>query len=93
MKRNKTNCGGRVFLSHSHQDIETVRNIRNQFEKLGFESLMVYLKCLSDKDEIEDLIKREINERDWFVYLDSPNARKSNWVQTERAYIETLKDK
>ncbi len=84
---------GWVFLSHSHKDVDLVRKIRNKFEELGFEPLMFYLKCLSDKDEIEGLIKREIAERDWFVYLDSPNARSSTWVKTEREYIEKFKDK
>lgn len=84
---------GWVFLSHSHLDIEIVRQIRNKFEDLGFEPLMFYLKCLNDEDEIEDLIKREINEREWFVYIDSENSRKSRWVQTEREYISNLDDK
>lgn len=89
----KSEHGGWVFLSHSHRDIDEVRKVRNKFEELGFEPLMFYLKCPSDKDEIEELIKREIEERDWFVYLDSPNARNSTWVKTEREYIESLKDK
>lgn len=80
--------GGWVFISHSHQDIDLVRKIRNHFERLGFEPLMFYLKCLSDENEIESLIKREIDEREWFIYADSPNARRSKWVKTERDYIE-----
>ena len=85
--------GGWVFISHSHQDIAKVREIRNYLEKLGFEPLMFYLKCLSDENEIEDLIKREIDERDWFIYVDSNNARNSKWVKTEREYIENFADK
>ena len=85
--------GGWVFISHSHQDIELVRKIRNHLEMLGFEPLMFFLKCLSDENEIEELIKREIDERDWFIYADSPNARASNWVKTEREYIESLDGK
>ncbi len=85
--------GGLIFISHSHQDIEVVRKIRNRFEMLGFEPLMFFLKCLSDEDEIEELIKREIDEREWFVYVDSEHARNSKWVQTERAYIEGLAGK
>lgn len=50
---------------------------------------MFYLKCLTDDDEVEDLIKREIDAREWFVYVDSENARRSKWVQTEREYIES----
>ncbi len=85
--------GGYVFLSHSHQDIQKVRQIRNAMEEAGFEPLCFYLKCLSDDDEIEGLIKREIDAREWFVYLDSPNARSSAWVTKERKYIESLSDK
>ncbi len=85
--------GGWIFISHSHQDIEIVRKIRNRFEELGYEPLMFYLKCLNDKDEIADLIKREIDEREWFVYVDSKNARASDWVRSEREYISKLKDK
>lgn len=85
--------GGWIFISHSHQDIDLVRRIRNHFEKLGFEPLMFYLKCLSDESEIETLIKREIDEREWFVYADSPNARESKWVKTEREYIEKSEGK
>ena len=72
--------GGWVFISHSHKDLGAVRKIRNHLEKLGFEPLMFYLKCLSDENEIEELIKREIDERDWFIYADSQSARASRWV-------------
>ena len=85
--------GGWIFISHSHQDIALVRRIRNHLEKIGCEPLMFYLKCLSDDNEIETLIKREIDEREWFIYADSPNARASKWVKTEREYIETTAGK
>lgn len=85
--------GGWVFLSHSHQDVVKVRKLRNHLESLGFEPLMFYLKCLTDKDEITDLIKREIDERDWFIYADSPNARASEWVRTELEHIGKSADK
>ena len=85
--------GGWVFISHSHQDIVLVRRIRNHLESIGMEPLMFYLKCLSDDDEIEELIKREIDEREWFIFADSPRARSSKWVQTEREYIGTLAGK
>lgn len=80
--------GGYVFLSHSHKDIEDVRTIRNVFEQKGFEPLCFFLKCLSDDDEVEDLIKREIDARDFFVYVDSKNAQNSRWVRTEREYVK-----
>ena len=81
---------GWVFISHSHLDIDVVRKIRNKMEALGFNPLTFYLKCLSDDDEIEGLIKREIQEREWFVFVNSENSRRSHWVETERDYIEEL---
>ena len=85
--------GGYVFISHSHQDIKKVREIRNAMEEQGFEPLCFYLKCLTDDDEVEGLIKREIDAREWFVYIDSKNARQSKWVQKEREYIQSVSDK
>lgn len=85
--------GGYIFLSHSHDDIEQVREIRNSLEKDGFEPLCFYLKCLDDDSEIEDLIKREIDAREWFVFVNSENARKSRWVTLEREYIESTNSK
>lgn len=84
--------GGYIFISHSHKDIKQVRELRNYMEAEGFDPLCFYLKCLTDEDEIDGLIKREIDSRDWFVYVDSPNARQSKWVKKERMYIESQQD-
>ena len=85
--------GGYIFLSHSHDDIEKVREIRNNLERDGFEPLCFYLKCLDDDSEIEDLIKREIDAREWFVFVNSENSRKSKWVTLEREYITSTDNK
>lgn len=77
-----------IFLSHSNQDYEKVRRVRNILEDMNTRPLMFFLKCLSDNDEIEDLVKREIEARTRFILCDSINARKSNWVAKEIAYIE-----
>ena len=91
-EKNKWNGrdGGYVFISHSHKDIAEVRKLRNRLEENGFEPLCFYLKCLTDKDEVDGLIKREIDAREWFVYVDSPNARDSEWVRKEREYINQI---
>lgn len=80
-------ASGYIFLSHSHKDFHKVRQIRNALEQNGFEPLCFYLKCLDDDSEIEDLIKREIDAREWFIFLNSENARQSKWVTLEREYI------
>ena len=79
------------FISHSHLDIEKVRIIRNIIEETFFyEPILFFLKCLSDENEIDSLIEREINERIWFVYCDSENAKKSEYVKKERAFVNSL---
>ena len=86
------NGGCWIFLSHSSHDIEKVRIVRNEFEKLGHNPLAFHLKCLSsDTDEgrreLDSLIKREIDAREWFVFCESPNAKNSPYVRNEHAYI------
>ena len=81
--------GGYIFISHAHKDIIEIRKIRNILEDNGLEPICFYLRCLSDRDEIIDLIKREIDAREWFLLVDSENARKSNWVKTEVEYIKS----
>ena len=86
------NKGSWIFLSHSSHDIEKVRIIRNEFERLGHNPLAFHLKCLTDKTEdgkkdLFDLIKREIEAREWFVFCESPEAKKSPNVALEHSYI------
>lgn len=82
---------GWLFLSHSTKDYELVRQVRNTLEEHGFRPIMFFLKCLTDRDELDDLIYREIEARRWFVFLDSENSRASKWAQDELAYAEALK--
>ena len=86
------NGGCWIFLSHSSHDIEKVRLVRNEFERLGHNPLAFHLKCLSTdteegRHELDSLIKREIDAREWFVFCDSPDAAKSPYVRDEHAYI------
>lgn len=70
-----------IFLSHSNVDYDKVRKVRNMLEEQGLRPIMFFLKCLNDDDEIDDLIKREIDCRTRFILCDSPNARCSTWVK------------
>ena len=86
------NGGCWIFLSHSSHDIEKVRMVRNEFERLGHNPLAFHLKCLSTeteagRKELDDLIKREIDAREWFVFCESPAAERSQYVAKEHAYI------
>lgn len=78
-----------VFLSHSNKDYEKVRLVRNMLEEHSLRPLMFFLHCLNDDDEIDSLIKREIDCRTRFILCDSENARKSKWVQREVEYIKS----
>lgn len=78
-----------VFLSHSNKDYEKVRQVRNVLEEQSLRPLMFFLHCLNDDDEIDSLIKREIDCRTRFILCDSENARSSKWVQKEVAYIKS----
>lgn len=77
-----------IFLSHSYEDYDRVRCVRNMLEDYGMRPIMFFLKCLNEEKEIDNLIKREIDCRTRFILCDSPNARKSLWVQKEVEYIK-----
>ena len=81
-----------IFLCHSSKDIEKVRLVRNEFERLGHNPLAFHLRCLTTdteegKKELDSLIKREIDAREWFVFCESPAASESPFVAEEHAYI------
>lgn len=76
-----------IFLSHSSEDFNKVRKIRNYLEEKSYRPLMFYLKCLESEEEIYDLITREIDVRTRFILCDSENARCSDWVKKEMDYI------
>ncbi len=81
-----------IFLSHSSQDIQKVRHIRNVFESHGQNPLAFHLRCLSTdteegRKELDSLIKREIDAREWFVFCESQAASKSQYVKMEKDYI------
>lgn len=81
-----------IFLSHSSHDIANVRFIRNEFERYSHNPLAFHLRCLNDetpegKAELNGLIKREIDCREWFVFCESPDAANSPYVQMEKEYI------
>ena len=89
MKENDIKDGFWVFVSHSTKDFEKVRLVRNALEESGFRPILLYLKCMEDEDEINELLKREIDARRRFILCDSPNAQASKFVQSEVNYIRT----
>jgi hypothetical protein len=77
-----------IFVSHSRKDNEKARRVRDHLESRSFEPILFNLKCLTDDDELTTLVKREIEARPCFLYLDSPNARVS-----ERVIRNSLEEK
>lgn len=81
-----------IFISYSQKDIEKVRKVRDVLETINCEPILLYLVCLDEKqDELEDLIKREIDARNIFIYCKSKNSERSKWVRKEKDYIEQSK--
>lgn len=89
MKENDIEEGFWVFVSHSTKDFERVRLVRNALEDSGFRPILFYLKCLENENEVNDLLKREIDARKRFILCDSPNAQASKFVQSEVDYIRS----
>lgn len=89
MKEDDIEEGFWVFVSHSTKDFERVRLVRNALEDSGFRPILFYLKCLENEDEVNDLLKREIDARKRFILCDSLNAQTSKFVQSEVEYIRS----
>ena len=85
--------GAWIFLSHSHQDFDKVAQVRNYLEEQRHHPLMFFLKCLNDDQEVDSLIRREIEARSWFVLCNTANSRSSKWVQSEVDVIHGLSEK
>lgn len=89
MKENDIEEGFWVFVSHSTKDFERVCLVRNALEDSGFRPILFYLKCLENENEVNGLLKREIDARKRFILCDSPNAQASKFVQSEVEYIRS----
>ena len=84
--------GGYVFVSHSHLDIASVRRIRNALEEYGLEPILFYLRSMDDGNPsraelLKKLICDEIDAREFFLYVSSKNAERSQWVQDELTHV------
>jgi TIR domain len=85
--------GNWIFVSHSTLDLVPIHQIRNFLEDRGHNPILFFLRCLNDDDLLPELLRREIEARNFFVLCDSPNARNSDWVQEERRMVMEMPDK
>jgi hypothetical protein len=79
-----------VFLSHSNKDYDRVKEVRNMLESMSFRPIMFYLLCLSDNDEVDNLIKREIDARTRFIYCDSENHILRSFTLEDQVFSKIL---
>ena len=77
-----------IFLAHSSADIEDARRIRNIFEGLDHDVLLLKLSQQMTEEYLENLLQQEIQARDWLVVITSRNSRQSNWVAFEQSYAQ-----
>lgn len=80
-----------VFVSHASADLARVREVRNLLEARGTSPLLFHLKSLRKPNQFWPLIKREIAERNFFLYCDSEAAEASEWVARERREVEAAR--
>ncbi len=94
MTQAQRHSGAWIFVSHSHRDLEKVRQIRNELERRGHNPLLFFLKSMEDDDaRLPELIRDEIKAREWFILCDSPQAKDSVWVQQEVELIKGMEGK
>ena len=67
--------------------------MRNALEERGHFPLLFFLRCLTDESELESLLQREIEARDFFLLCNSENAAASRFVAEEVDYIKSLAGK
>jgi hypothetical protein len=77
-----------IFIAHSNIDVIFARIIRNCFEDLGHDALLLKLSQQMTEGYLKTLLRREILARDWIVIVLSENSRQSNWVAFERSYAK-----
>lgn len=83
-----------VFLSHSHGDKEIVADTVNLISKVGVD---VYVDWQDDAMPVTTSgvtaagLKKQIKACDKFVLLASPDAIRSNWVNWELGYGDSVK--
>lgn len=75
-----------IFVAHSNLDLVDARVVRNLFEDLDHDVLLLKLSQRMTDEYLRNLLQREIRARDWMVVISSGNARHSDWVDFEETY-------
>lgn len=71
-----------VFISYSWSDAAFAQRVRSMVQAAGFRPWIDFER-LDLEQPLEPQLSRAISSTDWIIFLDSPRARSSRWVQLE----------
>ena len=71
-----------VFISYSWSDAAFAQRVRSMVQAAGFQPWIDFER-LDLERPLEPQLSRAISSTDWIIFLDSPHARSSRWVQLE----------
>jgi len=80
-----------AFLSHSHHDRARAKGLQTLLAEHGWDIFIDWEhQTLDERPTKETVIwlPRAIKERDWLIYLATPNAEKSRWCPWEIGFAD-----
>ena len=78
----------KIFIAHSSEDLKDARIVRNSFEDLLHDVLLLKLSQRMNDDFLKELLSKEILARDWIIVVASKNSKRSNWVKFEYKFAK-----
>ena len=79
----------RVFISHSREDSELVRDIARRLHGAGFETFEDFEEFGSGA-EFKKHLRERLSQADVFLILLTPRSLRSSWIMTELGMAEAL---
>jgi hypothetical protein len=81
----------KVFICHSSKDYEKVSLVKEKLESLYLQPVVLFHASIGDNEDMDTVIKKNIDSSEFYVLCDSTNAKASYWVQAELKYITSQK--
>jgi hypothetical protein len=79
----------RVFISHSREDTELVRDIARRLRGAGFETFEDFEEFDSGA-EFKKHLRERLSQANVFLILLTPRSLRSSWIMTELGMAEAL---
>ncbi len=79
----------RVFISHSHQDNELVRDIARRLRDAGFETFVDF-EPIASGEEFRRQVRERLSQSSVILILLTPASLRSPWIMTELGMAEAL---